>query len=72
MPWSFPFLKHLPGATKSWMDMQVVGENIVKQRVSAGSNNPDLFHYLVSLRDFESARDLTSVACRWTKRAKRL
>ena len=50
IPWSFPFLKHLPSAAKSWTEMQVVGENIVKRRITTGSNNPDLFHYLVSCR----------------------
>ncbi|PSR77866.1 hypothetical protein PHLCEN_2v7687 [Hermanssonia centrifuga] len=48
VPWLVPFLKYLPSASKSWEDMKVIGEKLVKRRAHDGSVHPDIFHYLMN------------------------
>jgi hypothetical protein len=43
-----PYLQYIPGATKSWDQIKIVGEQTVKTRVAAGSREKDLFYHLVS------------------------
>lgn len=45
--WAIPFLMFLPGATDDWDNMKALGADMVKQRLSLGSNQRDLFYYLV-------------------------
>lgn len=52
VPWSLPFLKHIPGAGKTAKEMQVVGEKMVKERMQTGRDDPDLFYHLVSQANY--------------------
>ncbi|KAI0344596.1 high nitrogen upregulated cytochrome P450 monooxygenase 1 [Trametopsis cervina] len=56
LPWSLPFLSYLPGATKSWDEMKVVGEATVEARVAAGSKEKDLFYHLIDEEGLEPVR----------------
>ena len=49
IPWAFPFLAHVPGASAKWTKMQKVGEDTVEYRVKLGPTRKDLFHHLVRM-----------------------
>nr|AAX81445.1 high nitrogen upregulated cytochrome P450 monooxygenase 1 [Phanerodontia chrysosporium] len=56
IPWSIPFLRYVPGASKYWDQMKAVGERAVADRVALGSNHRDLFHYLMDEDGHEAVR----------------
>lgn len=49
IPWALAFVSFLPGATKKWDEMKVVGEKTAEYRLSLGSTHRDLFHHLVRI-----------------------
>ncbi|CAL1708270.1 unnamed protein product [Somion occarium] len=48
IPWILNFLKYSPQGGSAFVVLQTIGARIAKQRIEAGSNKRDLFHYLVS------------------------
>lgn len=56
IPWSIPYLKMIPGASKNWDDMKAAGDKVARHRVSLGSSRPDLFHHLRDEEGHEAVR----------------
>ncbi|GJE95883.1 cytochrome P450 [Phanerochaete sordida] len=56
IPWSLPFLRFIPGASKYWDQMKAVGEQAVETRVALGSTSRDLFHHLMDEDGHEAVK----------------